>query len=756
MYATIAQARRWTSAMSLCIHILFAGELPSEAALTQCFEHLGFPLAFDHEASLPTQGARYLPMLLRGEGVGVELGIRDGRQHVEDIAGEEVDPRLIRAASLQSCGGDEAGAAASCLAAAFAKLVDGLMLRSYWNADLTPDRAIEVARDELKATAERFKRPATGPADIRRYLDSLLQQRGDLVLIGRLLLVRPVRHLLRGVLLETSGDRFELRVGPYLMPLHDGSPDSSGPLGHLRREEYEVWRRNFVPLLIDDLAENLFGPLGRITTLADFAALRVRENSGQSGLLLTLDDFVAQRRREAHLAGDAPDLARITALVLAGEIDRAAALVEQHDRQAQEGAESPAREHFNRLIKDLSLTCAEYRVREAELVKAMKLEPIWEPAPFPVEVAASERNRVTAEPPFAVTPWPGRPPGMRQEGPTQPGEVRFAENYYWRGETLVLRAPLTREQVEDRHRAVEDYVLVVRLPDGRLLTVSHSSTFDRDDPDGPPRGRLDATYHIGLYAGAERVFADVSSTYLWQEHPDLTQIFSIERYRASERVWLGYFLLHEGRRSIHDWRSGEQLYASAPLTEAERELCTFRKPAFGDYATFLARIEAVLRLDDTVASLEGRSPKDESKPTPTEINVVFDGNLPGKDALAQMFDQLGFPLSFQESAPRLAQHDGYLPMRLRGKEVTVAFDDWDVRGIFKALMGAEATVRYGNSASFGWSNQDERAVALCLAAAFAKLKDGLVEGLRPDCRLTADEAIARAGELLEGTADSGN
>jgi hypothetical protein len=36
-----------------------------------------------------------------------------------------------------------------------------------------------------------------------------------------------------------------------------------------------------------------------------------------------------------------------------------------------------------------------------------------------------------------------------------------------------------------------------------------------------------------------------------------------------------------------------------------------------------------------------------------------------------------------------------------------------------------------------------------LAAALAKLKDGLVEGLQPDRRLTPDEAIARAREALE-------
>ena len=56
-------------------------------------------------------------MLLGGEEIGFELGVRDARQDVEDIAGEETDPRFMRAVSMQSAGGDEADAAASCFAA---------------------------------------------------------------------------------------------------------------------------------------------------------------------------------------------------------------------------------------------------------------------------------------------------------------------------------------------------------------------------------------------------------------------------------------------------------------------------------------------------------------------------------------------------------------------------------------------------------------------------------------------------------------
>jgi len=252
--------------MSRSMHVLFDGKLPDEAALTQCFRELGFPLAFEPGADLLAPHPHYLAMRLRGEETGFELGISDGREDVERIAGEEINPRFTRYVRASSAGGDEADAAASCFAAALARLVDGRVLRSHSDAELTPDRAIALARRDLNATAERFSRPGTRPAEIRRYLASLLQQRRDLVLVGRRLLIRPVRHLLRGALLDTTGDRFELCVGPYIMPLYDGSRDSIGYVGHLYHDKYKVWRSNFVPLLIDALGEEFFKPLGTMTT----------------------------------------------------------------------------------------------------------------------------------------------------------------------------------------------------------------------------------------------------------------------------------------------------------------------------------------------------------------------------------------------------------------------------------------------------------------------------------------------------------
>ena len=66
--------------MSIEIHVLFHGKLPSKAALTRCFKELGFPLRFAPGSGSLEQHKGYLPMRLRGEESGVEFDTYDGRE----------------------------------------------------------------------------------------------------------------------------------------------------------------------------------------------------------------------------------------------------------------------------------------------------------------------------------------------------------------------------------------------------------------------------------------------------------------------------------------------------------------------------------------------------------------------------------------------------------------------------------------------------------------------------------------------------
>ena len=84
-----------------------------------------------------------------------------------------------------------------CAAAALAKLVDGRVLDEAENKLLTVlSQAVERAREILKTVLPPQKKllrkpPSNRPSDIKRYLKPLLQERDDLVLVGRLLFHPP-------------------------------------------------------------------------------------------------------------------------------------------------------------------------------------------------------------------------------------------------------------------------------------------------------------------------------------------------------------------------------------------------------------------------------------------------------------------------------------------------------------------------------------------------------------------------------------
>lgn len=556
--------------MSMEIHVLFRGRLPSKAVLTRTMKQLGFPLAVA-PAKGPLEGQTgFMPMRLQREETGVEFDVFEGRAAVDELStGLNVDPQLDRSANFRWGGDENEMLCALCASAALAKLVHGVVLDDQEDRLVGPDAAIDAARDALKARVKPdAKSTRARPSHIKRYLKPLLQQRSDLVLIGQLLLVRPVRHLIRGVLFERP-NKHSVRLRAYLKPLYETQGFGEEiRVGYVRRSHnLPVRAPHFEPLLLETLAD-IFDEIGPVTTLADLAPML-------SGTMWV-------------------DQARIRALFLAGERERAedfAREIEPRHRDSCEGWLDSQQRFFSR---DVAEYCAELRADEAELADALELGDVWEPAPFPVELPPEERASRSSEPAFHATPWIPRPTWLFGEMPERPGEVRFAQATNDRRGRKVLEIELTPEQAEERHLRHETYVLAARLPGGLLALVWHARLGSASTPQ--PSAHVYMQYYVHLVGAAQTAIASIGHRY---DDLSVTFLDHFEVYDsrlADPSIWSCSVKLEAGEKRIYDSRGGDgHVYIKSPLSPSERDLVTTSVPTFGENADFAERLRLFLR-----------------------------------------------------------------------------------------------------------------------------------------------------------------
>ena len=571
--------------MSMEINVFFQGKLPDKKALSAAMAELGFPLTIK-AGSLERQRG-FMPMRLRREETGVEFDVFEGRAAVEELvadieglAGSDIDPRFERSANFRWGGDEDEMLSGLCGAAALAKLVNGVVFDGEAGNLLSVDDAIALALETLAATLKPKSAPQRGtrPADIKRYLKPLLKQRSDLVVMDRMVLIRPVRHLLRGVFLDRTSDKCRFEIWPYLKPLWSSSW-SLDTFGSMHGFLWQVWQPHFEPLLVAALQEDVFTPFGKITTHDD-------------------------------LAGALPDglrfyTTRVSALVLAGERKRA----EEHVRDI-ENSEDANNFYFQEDIKfardllarDIKDVCAEFHEREAKTVKAMKLESIWEPSPFPVEEPAAQRKSRTAEPLFVPEPWLPGPPGLLLDVPQAPGEVVFAKNWSYRGGRQrhpLLVVALTRAEAEDRHQNGENYALVARLPGGLLLLLRQNGK-DRHDPSRAEYP--DPPYYAGgflLKLYGEHFVAHANSF----ERPDVDGMVDVDSLSVSNRktgydIWQLRLDREDAEVTIWDRRGAEPFQDTMrkrKVTEAEMNQFRCLMPGFGEFDALVHVVLGLLR-----------------------------------------------------------------------------------------------------------------------------------------------------------------
>jgi hypothetical protein len=347
--------------MSMETHVFFRGKLPSKAALSRAMKELDFPFSITPATGSLEAQKGFMPMKLRGEDTGVEFDVFGDRVAIEEFADAGVDASFERRASLRWGGDFEEAVAGMCAAVALAKLVDGVVFDEAEDRLLSVDDAIAVARQNLQRLLQREdkkRRPGTRPADLKRYLKPLLKQRSDLVLTGRLVLIRPVRHLLRGAFFDRTGDKYCFRVLRCVKPLFSVEDDFYFDFcaDVHSRSDWTVWQPYFEGLLFDALDEDVFRAVGKTTSLAQF--------DGDLGI----GDMDSYRDRFP---------VRVAALVLAGQRERAAELIEQElartERKGHEYLHHVAGKQKALLERDVGSLCAEFHAMERQAAEVLKL-----------------------------------------------------------------------------------------------------------------------------------------------------------------------------------------------------------------------------------------------------------------------------------------------------------------------------------------------------------------------------------------------
>lgn len=574
--------------MSITMEVLFRGKLPNRKTLSGAMAELGFPFTIAACVGSLERQSGFMPMWLHREDTGVEFDASNERTdmeetraeiaEMEELAGQVIDPTFDRIATFRWAGDEREMLAGMCAAAALAKLVNGLVFEGEEGRLLSVDEAIELAREHVPRVLRWYEsgRRGTRPADIKHYLKPLLKLRSDLVVIGRYLLIRPVRHVLRGVYFNPTNDKCQFQIVPYLKPLCAGNPSGLGYRESIHDRIWHVWQPHFEPLLMDVLAQDVFESLGKITTLDDLGTELVSDGS--------------------HVHSMA-----VTALVLAGERERAAAYVRENDERAassSDRARSWVEDQKKFLARDINDICAEAHDAEAKTAKALKLRGIWEPSPFPVELPAAERKDRTAESFFVPRPWFSRPPSLLQDLPNKPGDIRFSKGFLWRNGERVLVAALTREQAEEAHQDGESYLFTTRLSDSLLLLLDRQGT-DRDGPDRieyPRPNPADYAGHLVLtFEGSDFVArAEFNKDY---DTDGMLKFTSVDiRERGTRRsIWSWTAYRHSNEKSVRDYRSGEKVRTSESMTEADWDQLRIVRPSFGEFDGLVQMVQDLLR-----------------------------------------------------------------------------------------------------------------------------------------------------------------
>jgi hypothetical protein len=220
----------------------------------------------------------------------------------------------------------------------------------------------------------------TTVAQVKQVVQPLLQRNPDLALVGRMIVVMPVHHLLRGIYVDRSSDPDDFVPTRTLSTMFQPEKTigfSWGGRVYAPDGKWDINDASLMAMMCEAIEKEALPLLRPIKTIDDFVEFTSRE-------------------RFPHEYLDLYDLTKIFVDVARGDLAAAESIC---NYLATDGAKkrylTPRPERYVRATTELCpLVAAKDRVGlarllhsyEAESAKNLKLDKLWEPTPFPIEM----------------------------------------------------------------------------------------------------------------------------------------------------------------------------------------------------------------------------------------------------------------------------------------------------------------------------------------------------------------------------------
>jgi hypothetical protein len=220
----------------------------------------------------------------------------------------------------------------------------------------------------------------TTVAQVKEVTKPLLEQNSDLALVGRLVVVKPVRHILRGIHIDRSLDPSTFTPTWFVAVLFKYGAriglDWGDRLYNRAHGPWNVANAETPTVMCREIEEHALPLLRSIQSIDDFCALAT---SKARFPLTYLSSHDALKIIVDAARGDVDVARAIGTNIAAG---RTWTKISQITKEICALAAADDRPGLARLL----------HAWEAESVKRLKLEKFWEPTPFPLELQPPERS----------------------------------------------------------------------------------------------------------------------------------------------------------------------------------------------------------------------------------------------------------------------------------------------------------------------------------------------------------------------------